>query len=75
MITAEITHEIPIDELVDFLHKRGKLENSALTNSEWVVLKPKISDGYLRIKVLYGYDSDPETWYDIKDIKTNWEKE
>lgn len=69
-MTAEVTLEIEVHELIQFLEKRHGLNLSQ--SSEYIVLKPRQVDDYLEFKVLYSDESHPKDWKDFKRIKEEW---
>lgn len=74
-MNADIIYEISAEELLNHLHRIEGMIGTGIENAECVVLKPKMSDEFLEVRVLYDTNQSPRHWIDYKEIKEKWEEQ
>lgn len=72
-MTAEVVLDVEISEFVEWLaEKHGATQ--LLHPNEWNVLKPRLVDDYLEVKILVSDEGSPRQWVGYDKIKKEWEE-
>ena len=73
-MTAEITLDIELSELINWLTEKHGLKEFVNRN-DYYVLKPRIVDDFLEVNLLVSNESSPREWAGFDQIKAKWERE
>ena len=73
-MTAEIILDIEVAEFISWLVEKNRLKEF-VNRGSYYVLKPRIVDDFLEVKLLVSSEATPKEWVDFDQIKANWERE